>query len=92
MKRKLFARLLAVVLAAESVFQCVGTLPVHAAGEIPIDASHFPDAEFRTIMSQKYDLDHDGYLDEKERGVYNVVCEGNKNVKSMNGHEIGKKY
>ncbi len=87
MKRKLLAKFLTAALVVETVLQGWGAFPVHAAGEIPIDSAHFPDAEFRKIMNQRYDTNHDGYLDERERGVYNVVCEGNKNVKSMEGIE-----
>ena len=89
MKRfsKQLGRFFATMLVAESVLQFVGPISAHAEGDIPVDADHFPDAGFRTVISQVYDSDHNGYLDDRERGVYNVKCEENKNVKSMDGIE-----
>lgn len=34
--------------------------------EVAIDANHFPDKEFRRLLSDKYDRDHDGKLSREE--------------------------
>ena len=90
MKHRFLARLLATVLIAESVVQFAGPLPVHADGDIRIDEEHFPDAAFRQVIRQKYDTipaGGDGYLNEQELGVYNIVCEEIPEIKSLDGIE-----
>ena len=88
MKQKLLTKLLAVMLVAESVFQFVGPLQVTAAGEeIPIDEAHFPDPGFRSVISRTCDTDGNGALNDTERGVYNVYCRNEPNVRSIEGIE-----
>ncbi|MBO6206653.1 MAG: hypothetical protein J6O73_18960 [Lachnospiraceae bacterium] len=88
MKQKLLSKILAATLVAQSIFSLWGAMPVAAAGEeIPIDEVHFPDPGFRSVIAQNYDTDHNGTLNDQERGVYNVYCKNYPNVYSIEGIE-----
>ena len=83
-----FTKLLTVALTATVVLPFLRGVPVHAASDIRIDAAHFPDANFRAVISgHDYDADLNGYLSETERAnVYNIHCE-NSNIYSIKGVE-----
>ena len=87
MKHRIFTKLLATILLAESVLQFVEPLHVHAAGDLRIE-DYFPDAGFQAVLRQKYDTNHDGYLSSEERGVYNIYCEHEPSVRSLEGIEF----
>ncbi len=38
------------------------------AGDVPIDAAHFPDAAFREYVSNEFDSNHDGVLNDNDYG------------------------
>ena len=90
MKRltKLLAKLCTIVVSAAMVLPMMNAVPVHAASDIPIDANHFPDANFRAIIATKtYDKDLNGYLSQYEiERIYNLHCE-NSNIYSIKGVE-----
>ncbi len=86
MKHRIFTKLLAAMLLAESVLQFAEPLHVHAAGDLRIE-DYFPDAGFQAVLRQKYDTNHDGYLSSEERGVYNIYCEHEPSVRSLEGIE-----
>lgn len=49
---------------------------VSAASPIKIDSEHFPDETFRSVISNKYDYNHSGYIEEDEILITrNIVCE-----------------
>ena len=86
---KRLTKLLTIVVTAAMVLPFVQGLPVFAASsDIKIDATHFPDKNFRAVISGRdYDKDGNGYLSVKEReSVINVHCE-NSNVYSIQGIE-----
>ncbi len=88
MKRKLLSKFLMATLVAQSIFPLWCAMPVRADGEeIPIDEAHFPDPGFRSVIAQNYDTDHNGTLNDQERGVYNVYCKNYPNVYSIEGIE-----
>ena len=37
-----------------------------ALADVPIDSVHFPDANFRAVLLEDYDFDHDGILNDEE--------------------------
>ena len=85
---KTLSKLLTAVMAAAAILPFMRGIPVHAAGDIKIDSTHFPDENFRTVIAgHDYDKDLNGYLSEAERNsVINVHCE-NSNIVSIQGIE-----
>ncbi|MBR6834998.1 MAG: S-layer homology domain-containing protein, partial [Oscillospiraceae bacterium] len=83
---KKLAKILAFVIAAVAVLPFMKGLPVHAAGDIKIDKSHFPDDNFRSVIrTAAYDSDLNGYLSLSERNnVINIHCESS-NIYSVEG-------
>ncbi len=58
---------------AEETAEASAKAMAEAAGEIPIDAAHFPDPEFRDYIISNADNDRNGYLSELERNtVYSI--------------------
>ena len=83
---KLLSRMLAVVLTAFFVLPMMSGIDVLAAGDVPINGSYFPDANFRSVVSS-YDSDGNGVLSAGERNaVRNIHCE-NMNIHSLQGVE-----
>ena len=86
-KTPLFA---AAIVAAAMIAPMVHGTPVQADTtglDIPITAQYFPDDNFRAVVSQKYDSNHNGTLEWTERkDVRNVKCE-NSNIYSIEGIE-----
>ena len=71
----------------------MGTLALMTAAvsaapyRLAIDASNFPDPNFRTYLSEDYDDDQDGYLSEDEiKKIDIIACKGKK-IKSLQGIE-----
>lgn len=81
-------KLLAATVTAASIFQCMGSVPVVLAADgVPVDKSHFPDDNFRAVISSTYDLDGNGYISDYEVSrIYNIVAE-NKGISSIQGIE-----
>mgnify|MGYP002443370350 CR=1 FL=1 len=65
MIRKFFAALGCAVLGAAVMLLALG-VPVMAAGEIPVDAEHFPDAALRTYVTDYCDTNKDNKLSAAE--------------------------
>lgn len=57
-------------------------------GDIEINSTFFPDNNFRTIISNQYDTDKNGYLSEKERFYINQLRVDNKEIKDLAGIEF----
>ena len=88
MKQKRFLGILGAVFVVLGILVLGAAVPVMAADKgIPIDEEHFPDPGFRSVILQNNDTNGDHYLDDQERGVYNVYCRNYKNVKSLEGIE-----
>lgn len=58
-----------------------------AASGIPINATNFPDANFRAYVSINCDIDQDGYLSESERSSIDSVDVRESNISSLVGIE-----
>lgn len=83
---KHLSRFLSVVLTVSLALPVMSGIYVHAAGDVPINGSYFPDANFRSVVSS-YDSDGNGVLSEGERNaVRNIHCE-NSNISSVQGVE-----
>ena len=85
---KVFTKLLSIAVTASMVLPLMQGIPVFAASGIKIDEAHFPDPNFRAIISgHAYDADLNGYLSDTERSrVMNIHCE-NSNIYSIKGVE-----
>lgn len=83
---KRLSRFLSVVLTASLVLPMMSGIDVFAAGDVPINGSYFPDANFRNVV-RAYDSDGNGVLSAGERNaVRNIHCE-NSNISSVQGVE-----
>ena len=83
---KRLSRLLSVVLTVSFVLPLMSGIDVSAAGDVPINSSYFPDANFRNVV-RSYDSDGNGVLSAGERNaVRNIHCE-NMNISSIQGVE-----
>ena len=85
------SKVLAGLLAMAMIVPNIGAIPkvqaAGAVGNVAINASNFPDAQFRAAVSA-YDTNHDGKLSKSERDmVMNLHCE-NMGVKSVKGIEF----
>ena len=55
---------------------------------LPVDAAHFPDAVFCSYISQTYDMNKDGYLDQEELDYADAVMVDDLGVTSLKGIEL----
>ena len=77
----------AVIFAAAVCAPMLHATPVLAEADIPITAQYFPDDNFRAVVSQKYDTNHDNVLAWSERkNIMNLKCE-NSDIYSLAGVE-----
>lgn len=56
------------------------------AASIAIDETNFPDANFRSFVSSKYDKDEDNVLSNEEAGIISMLCR-NQSIASLKGIE-----
>ena len=54
-------------------------------GSIGIDASNFPDPNFRAYVKEKFDTDNNNSLSESERNAVTEIYVGNKNITNLEG-------
>ena len=54
---------------------------------IPVDSSHFPDSIFRSYVSNTFDLDSNGYLDDSEISAITYINVYGKGVENVEGIE-----
>lgn len=71
--KKYISSLLALLLVVSSL--TVGLL-AYGSDLVTINAVNFPDANWRTVVSQEYDENGDGYLSADERNVYSMSLSG----------------
>ena len=85
---KLFSKFVAAVMCSAMVLTGFPIKPLRAAeGDIPIDAKHFPDPNFRACVARNSDTDGNNYLDKYEiLYTWNMYCE-NSGVNSIEGIE-----
>ena len=50
-------------------FFWMGIGNISLAAEVPVDEAHFPDAAFRSYVSEKLDGNHDGQLSEEDSDI-----------------------
>ena len=85
---KRFTGILAGILLVTVLLPFLGRVDVLAADGIPIDEDHFPDDDFRRVLSGTfYDKNGNGYFSDDEiELVRNIYCE-NENIDSVDGIE-----
>lgn len=88
MKAKKQNMLLAILL---SFLMCTSLIPmtsmtaIAGTGDVAIDATNFPDKNFRNYVSANFDTDSDGILSQSERdSVVEIVIE-NKSITTIKG-------
>ena len=54
---------------------------------VVINATHFPDENFRNFVSENYDIDHDGKLSRAEAEAVEVMWVNNMNINNLTGIE-----
>ncbi len=64
-----------------------GRYTVLAPTSIPINEDFFPDAAFRTYVSENLDTNHDGSLSPAEQDAVTTINVGNKGIESLEGVE-----
>ena len=78
MKKRLCAAGMVIAAAGISVPAAIGALPaesVYAAGDVAINATNFPDENFRKYVSENIDKDGEGKLSEGEiEGCQEIRC------------------
>ncbi len=83
MKKRLFTLLLALALLASLIPQTA--LPVRAADAVAINASNFPDANFRSKISSNFDKNSDGSLSKDEISQATSLYVGYSSITSLQG-------
>lgn len=56
-------------------------------GKVEINATTFPDKNFRTYVSKEFDKDEDGSLSQVERDMVQTISVGKKDIRSLEGLE-----
>ena len=62
-------------------------LPEPNAGDVPVDAAHFPDDNFRSFVSSRFDDDFDGMLSENERNLVFEIDASMQGIEDLAGIE-----
>ncbi|MDI9471014.1 MAG: hypothetical protein QM296_12565 [Bacillota bacterium] len=89
MKQKKHRCILLLSLLLASMFLSIS--PVRAAaGDVPINATYFPDAYFRTYVG-KFDTNKNGILEQSERDAVKSVYCRSKGISSLKGIEFFSK-
>ena len=57
------------------------------AGDVPVDAAHFPDDNFRSFVSSRFDGDFDGMLTENERNLVFEIDASMQGIEDLAGIE-----
>ena len=91
--RKIMKRLLAHTLVLGMIIPSLPYGVAHAAEGIQIDEEHFPDAGFRSYVSEGIDFDRDGFLSEKEcNDVFIITMDpsnwSKRSISSLAGIEL----
>lgn len=78
--------LLAIALLCLAIAAC--PLRAEAAGGVPVDAAHFPDAVFRGYVSENIDTDGSGVLSDTEIAAVTEISLIEKGIEKLDGVEI----
>ena len=77
--------------SAPAIGASAATTPSAVSGEraasqgVPLDAAHFPDDAFRSLIQQRFDLDADGVLSPAESDPVTRLDLRNKGIRSLEG-------
>jgi len=63
------------------------TLEVVASKGVAVDATNFPDENFRSYVSQNFDTDHDGFLNTEELAAVTVLMLNSSDIADLTGIE-----
>ena len=74
------------LLAAALLLICTASCAL--AENIPIDAAHFPDANFRSYVASNIDTDKNGVLSDGERNKVTEINVMNKKISSLQGIKL----
>ncbi|MBR3294606.1 MAG: immunoglobulin domain-containing protein [Oscillospiraceae bacterium] len=86
--RKTGKLLLSLFLCLALALALLPAAPVQAAGDVTINATNFPDANFRSYVTENFDTDGNGKLSETEITKIKTVGVYNKNISSVKGIEF----
>ena len=90
LKKRICAVGMVIAAAGVSVPAAIGTLPaesVYAAGDIAVNATNFPDENFRSYVSEHIDKDGDGKLSEGEIASCTEISCNYCEISSLKGIE-----
>ena len=79
-----FSKILFLIFIFISVFSLAAS---QAFADVAVDGNHFPDKNFREIVSADFDSDHDGTLTDAELDSVTEMNLSNKNISRLNGIE-----
>ena len=86
MKRKNAIRIgVGTAFAALSILLSGGAGAKAAEGNLEINETSFPDAVFRSYVSESIDTDHDGFLSQEEIGAVTEISVAEKDISSLEG-------
>ncbi len=83
---KKFKKCLSVLLATVLATGCLSAVVAYADDNVAINEANFTDDNFRAYVSEKYDVDGDGYLSPEERNV-TIISLSNNSIKTLKGIE-----
>ncbi len=83
---KRIKKCLSVLLATVLATGCLSAVVAYADDNVEINEANFTDTNFRTYVSDKYDLDHNGYLSPEERNA-TIISLSNNDIKTLKGIE-----
>lgn len=83
---KKIKKCLSVLLATVLATGCLSAVVAYADDNVAINEANFTDSNFRTYVSDKYDLNHDGNLSPEERNV-TIISLSNNDIKTLKGIE-----
>ncbi|MBR7074375.1 MAG: leucine-rich repeat domain-containing protein, partial [Oscillospiraceae bacterium] len=80
-------KLLSLLLCLALALALLPSVPAQAAGDVAINATNFPDANFRSYVSGNCDSNGDGKLSAREIAAVTYIGCFNKNIASLKGIE-----
>ena len=88
MKRKIFRSKIALIAAAALTMSMgMGFSASAEDGELPITSEYFPDATFRSYVSENFDSNNDDVLSDAEISGVKIINVSSKNIQSLKGVE-----
>ncbi len=84
---KKFKKYLSVLLATVLATGCLSAVVAFADDSVAINEANFPDANFRTYLSENVDTNGDGVLSVEERNNQTIISVVNKGITTLEGIE-----